>query len=102
MTILIYVSYYSAAIIGIFIRRYFSRFTAADFYYNKPLSRRRIYALIYCYFVLFYSAIIVALTKQNILKSTFLVITAGFIIVLYIFFVGFLETSAKPRKKNNK
>ena len=85
MTVLICVSYYCLAIIGLFLRRYFSKFIALDFYNNKSLNRKRKYAIIYYYFVLMYSVFMLFLGKKGVLTSMIVFWSVVVIIILYIF-----------------
>lgn len=102
MIVLICLCYYCFAIIGFFLRYYFSRFTASDFYDYKSLNRKRRYSIYYHYFVLAYSAFMLVLTKKGILTSTIIVWSVALIIIVYIFFLDFLEVPLKRKKKKWK
>lgn len=91
MSIYIYISFYSLVIIGIFIRVYFSNFIAMDFYSNKKLNWKRRCAIVYYYLVLFYSAYILVLAKNGDLTYRFFVIPVMPIVIMYIFFLDFIE-----------
>lgn len=99
MTILICVGYYSSVIVGIFIIRYFSKFIMADYRHNKQLNCKRIWAILYCYLIMAYSLTMVIMTKEEILKSIFIVLSAFLIFAFYAFYAGSLA-SPKLRKKN--
>jgi len=99
MEIFIYVSFYFLAIIGAFIRIYFSRFIAIDYYNNRMLNRKRKFAIFYNYFILFYCAFILFLAKKEIVKSLIVVWSVVPIIIFYIYFLDFFVAPPNNKKK---
>ena len=99
MIIFIFVFYYSLATIGCFFWHYFSKFTGADFVNNKSLNRKRIYCIIYNYFVLAYTAFIYMLIQNGVIKSIAILISVVCILVLYAALTTSMEFFVNRRKK---
>lgn len=101
MLIFICIFYYCLAITGCFFWYYFSKFTGADFINSKSLNRKRVYCIIYNYFVLAYTALIYMLMQDGVIKSMAILISVVCILFLYLAFTISLEF-AVSRKKRDK
>lgn len=101
MSIYIYISFYSLVIIGFFIRVYFSNFIAMDFYSNKKLNWKRRCAIVYYYVVLFFSAYVLVLAKNGDLTHRFFVLPIIPIVVVYLFFLDYIEVPRRFKKRKN-
>ena len=101
MLIFICIFYYFLAITGCFFWYYFSKFTGADFINSKSLNRKRVYCIIYNYFVLAYTALIYMLMQDGVIKSMAILISVVCILFLYLALTTSLEF-AVSRKKRDK
>lgn len=101
MLIFICIFYYFLAIIGCFFWYYLSKFTGTDFINSKSLNRKRVYCIIYNYFVLAYTLYIFMLGKKGVIESIAILISTICILFLYLALTTSLEF-AVSRKKRDK
>ena len=101
MLIFICFFYYFLAITGCFFWYYFSKFTGTDFINSKSLNRKRVYCIMYNYFVLAYTAFIYMLMQNGVIKSMAILISVVCILFLYLALTTSLEF-AVSRKKRDK
>ncbi|MWP46036.1 hypothetical protein [Gilliamella sp. Pas-s27] len=99
MAVEIWVSYYFFAIVGCFIRRYFSGYIAMDYENDKTLNRKRRLALFYFYFISLYSLLIISQPGEGFFSNIIFFWSAVFIFILYVFFISFLETPRRYIKR---
>ena len=99
MLIFICIFYYCLAITGCFFWYYFSKFTGTDFINSKSLNRKRVYCIIYNYFVLAYTAFIYMLIQNGVIKSIAILISVVCILVLYAALTTSMEFFVNRRKK---
>ncbi|WP_085165961.1 hypothetical protein [Gilliamella bombi] len=71
MAVEIWISYYFFAIVGCFIRRYFSEYIAMDYNNDKTLNRKRRLALSYFYFISLYSLLIISQPGEGFFQILF-------------------------------
>ncbi|OCG14597.1 hypothetical protein [Gilliamella sp. WF3-4] len=99
MAVEMWVSYYFFAIVGCFIRRYFSEYIAMDYDNDKTLNRKRRLALFYFYFIFLYSLFMISQPGEGLFLELIFFWSAVFIFILYVFFISFLETPRRYIKR---
>ena len=102
MILLICVCYYCLAIIGCFFRYYFKKFSESDYRYNHSLNLKRIFYVIYCYFIMAYSVFLILLIKNEIIMSISVLISVVIILVINVFFSGSLEFAVNSNRKKKR
>jgi magnesium-transporting ATPase (P-type) len=99
MVCFITVSFCICAFFCVYIRYYFSGYILTDYQQNKSLNNKRICAIIYYYSINLYSIfILVPHGDLSITSLTFFWFVA-FIMILNVFFISFLETPRRYKKR---
>lgn len=99
--IFIYIPYFVISIFVLWLCYYFRRFTLVDYKYNKQLNRKRRFAIIFTYVMMFLQGQIVGARRLIIypIDNLWIVSAALAFIIAYIFLLGRVEIPKYPFKK---
>ncbi|OCG29197.1 hypothetical protein A9G45_04945 [Gilliamella sp. HK2] len=99
MSILVCISYYFLSIVGFFIRYYFSGYIATDYANNKTLNRKRRWAILFYFFIILFSQLMMRELGEGIFSHVIFFWLAGFIYLFSVFSGGFLVCPPRYKKK---